>query len=103
MVIREVLIPTVTCAGEGDDFAFPENPDYNNPIHAIYESKIYGFSVGFKFETKDGAPSVHPNSTRKFERKEIMAKDATITKIQVWLSNRYIEGFKIYSNSNLVL
>ncbi len=37
LVIREVLIPTVGNAGKGDDFAFPANPDFNNPIHAIFQ------------------------------------------------------------------
>jgi hypothetical protein len=65
MVIRKVLIQTINEAGKGDDFAFPAKPDYNNPIHAIFH-KSYGF---FKFETKDGAVSVHPNSKHQFVRK----------------------------------
>ncbi len=35
MKTREVVVSTVNEAGEGDDFAFPAKPDYNNPIHAI--------------------------------------------------------------------
>jgi hypothetical protein len=83
LVIREVLIKTVKNAGEGDDLAFPAKPDYNNPIHAIFKSKE-NYVYGFKFETKDGAVSVHPNSAHQFERKVISPKDAPITKIEVW-------------------
>ncbi len=61
--IREVLIPTVNEAGSGDDFAFPCELDYSNPIHAIRNKPG---SICFKFETKDGAVSMHPNSTRQF-------------------------------------
>ncbi len=82
--IREVLIKTVENAGEGDDLAFPANLDYNNPIHAILNNSDSGC---FKFETKEGAVSVHPNSKHQFERKEISPKDAPITKIQVWYNS----------------
>jgi hypothetical protein len=63
MKIREVLIKTVKKAGKGDDFAFPSNPDYNNPIHAIFSKSGWG---RFKFETKDRAVSVHQNSNHRF-------------------------------------
>ncbi len=72
MVTREVLIRTVRNTGVGDDFAFPVNPDYNNPIHAIFNTSGYS---RFKFETKDRAVSLHPNSTHQFERKEISPND----------------------------
>ncbi len=98
MAMREVLIPTANQAGKGDDFAFPAKPDYNSPINAILKYSINNF----KFETKDGAVSVHPNSAYQFVRKEISPKDAPITKIQVWYSNYDICGFKFYSNENVV-
>jgi hypothetical protein len=97
-VTREVLIPTKNKAGEGDDFAFPAKPDYNSPINAILNYP----GCLFKFETKDGAVSVHLNSAYQFERKEISPKDAQITKIQVWHSDNHIWGFKFYSNKNVV-
>ncbi len=100
MVTREVLIPTVNEAGQGNDFEFPAKPAYKNPIHAIFKNGGY---CRFKFETKDGAVSVHPNSTHKFVRKEISPKDAPITKILVWHGSYYICGFKFYSNDKVVL
>ncbi len=100
LAIREVLIQTVDEAGKGDDFAFPVKPDYNNPIHAIFNNSDSGC---FKFETKDGAVSVHPNSPHQFARKEISPKDAPITRIQVWHSDVCLWGFKFYSNKNVVL
>ncbi len=99
-MIREVLIKTVKNAGEGHDFLFPEKPDYNNPIHAIFDHPEY---YVFKFETKDGAVIEHPNSTVQFVRKEISPKDAPITKIEVWHAANCIVGFKFYSNDNVVL
>ncbi len=73
MKTREVLIPTVKNPGKGDDFSFPKNPDYNNPIHAILNYSGYS---RFKFETKDGVVSVHLNSTGQILRKEISPNDA---------------------------
>ena len=63
MVIREVIIPTADEAGAGEDFAFPAKVDYKNPIHAIFNITA---GARFKFETKDGAVSVHPNATGRF-------------------------------------
>jgi hypothetical protein len=76
-----VLIPTKFRAGEGNEMVHPSKPEFNNPINAIFDNKE--FTV-FKFETKDGSVSEHPNSDRQFERKEISPKDTPITKIQVW-------------------
>ncbi len=90
---REVLIPTKNKAGEGDDFLFPAKPDYNSPINAILNYS----SCFFKFETKDGAVSVHPNSKHQFVKKEISPKDASITKIEVGYCSDFIYGFKFYS------
>ncbi len=98
---REVLIPTKNKASEGDDFLFPAKPDYNNPIHAIL--KYNPGSARFKFETKDGAVSVHPNSTHQFLRLEISPNDAKITRIEVGHCNSCIRGFKFYSNDKVVL
>jgi hypothetical protein len=66
MKIREVLVPTLD-KGDGDNFAFPVNLDYHNPIHAI-------FDIGhdrFIFETKDGTVSLSKNSKSKFFTKQI--------------------------------
>ncbi len=78
----------------------PSKPDYNNPVHAIFDNKTY---CVFKFETKDGSVSEHPNSEHQFERKEISPRDTQITKIQVWHSSYYIVGFKFYSNNDVIL
>ncbi len=37
----------------------------------------------FKFVTKDGAVSAHPETNLEFERKEISPKNAQITEIKV--------------------
>ena len=80
MKIREVLVPTDEFdEGAGDDFAFPARPDYDNPIHAI-------FDIGndrFIFETKDGAVSLYKNSKSKFFTKQICPNDTQITSIIV--------------------
>ena len=52
MVTRDVLIPTDD--GTGNEMVHPSKPDYNNPIHAIFD--LNGADV-FKFETKDGSVS----------------------------------------------
>ncbi len=87
MVTREVLIPTVRSAGKGDKFVFPVELDYKNTIHAILFFYTNISACIFKFETKDGAVSVHPNSTYKPVKTEICPKEAPITMIQVWHSD----------------
>ncbi len=37
----------------------PAKPDFDNPIHAIYTEEGDAY---FKFETKDGSVSDHPDS-----------------------------------------
>ncbi len=61
MKVREVLIKTVNYTVQGDEFIFPAKLDYSNPINTILNN--FGGSF-FKFETKDGKISLHPNSTR---------------------------------------
>jgi hypothetical protein len=78
----------------------PLKPNYNNPLHAIFDNNG---RVAFKFETKDGSVSNHPNSEYQFERKEISHKDTHISKIQVWYYSDFICGFKFYSTNDVVL
>ena len=78
----------------------PCKPDYNNPIHAIFNNKDY---CAFKFETKDGSVSEHLDSKYQFERYGISPKDTQITKIQVWSGGYNICGFKLYSDNDVVL
>ncbi len=79
----------------------PAKPEFNNPINAIYTKEDW---ANFKFETKDGLVSDHPNNTRsELQRKEINPKDAQITKIQVFHNQSYIYGFKFYSKDGVFL
>jgi hypothetical protein len=71
----------VVKAGTGNDMRHSAKPDFNNPIHAIYTKEG---NARFKFETKDGTVSDHPNSSAELQRKELNPKDAQITKIQVF-------------------
>ncbi len=79
----------------------PSKPDFNNPIYAIYTKED---NAHFKFETKDGSVSDHPNSSRvELQRKEINPKDAQITKIQVFYDSKLIRGFKFSSKDGILL
>jgi hypothetical protein len=79
----------------------PSKPDFNNPIHAIYTKEG---TPCFKFETKDGSVSDHPNSSRKeLLKREFGRQDAQITKIQVSCHKDYVKGFKFYFNDETVL
>ena len=79
----------------------PAKPEFNNPIHAIYTKEG---NARFKFETKDGLVSDHPNNSRsELQRKEFNLKDTQISKIQVFYDSSYIGGFKFFSKDGIVL
>ena len=99
LVTRDVLIPTVGMAGEGDVFQHPQKIEFNNTIQAIHHNG----GLNFKFETIDGKVSEHPGCTYAFKKAEITPKETQITKIQVWYYTDYISGFKLFSNDAVVL
>ncbi len=99
MKTREVLVRTEFDEGYGDDFKFPTNLDYNNPIHAI-------FDIGYErfiFETKDGAVSLSKNSKSRFFTKQICPNDDQITSIIVHHNDSYVVGLEFYSNDDVIL
>ena len=75
--IREVLAATKD--GSGDTYCHPANPDYDNPISALYYVNTKWACL--LFETNNGVVGVHPQSVHTFKRVEV---PQNLTMIRVW-------------------
>ncbi len=100
MATRDVVVFSKYKFGKGHEITHPFKCDYSNPIHAVY---YLSGCCDFRFETKDGCVSEHPNSKRKFMRKQISSEDAQITKIRVWFDDKYVYGCEVFSGNEVVL
>ena len=97
---REVLADTEQ-EGEGDLYALPAKPSFDNPIAAIHH--VADNYCCMKFETKDGAIGAHPASKHSFVRLAINPPETAIALIKVWISPDRIYGIQLIGKDGTVL
>ncbi len=92
-------MPTIDKAGDGEDLVLPKKLDFENPIQAIHHIPYMNH---FKFETKDGFMTEHPDYHLKYDLKRFEIDPSKYNKILIRFNSHSIQGFRFLHNNKTI-